>query len=62
MDNKPLPGWLRPLWVRVLFCILPLVWSVFEFTRGDPTWGGVFVLLAAWGVWSLILRQRPRDE
>jgi hypothetical protein len=50
LDSKH--PWFRPLWVRVLVTALPLAWGIFEFVGGSPSWGVIFVALAAYAAWE----------
>ncbi|KAJ57193.1 hypothetical protein ACMU_01490 [Actibacterium mucosum KCTC 23349] len=39
--------WLRPLWVRVAIVASCAGWTLFEFMRGSPFWGMLFLAAGA---------------
>jgi hypothetical protein len=58
-EKPPLPDWLRPLWVRIAFVVLPAAWAAFEFANGQAVWGLLFGAAAAWGAYTLLYQQQP---
>jgi hypothetical protein len=61
-DKPPVPTWLRPVWVRAIFVIFPLVWAMFEFWRGDAIWGALFIAAAIWGGYTLFYTFSDPDQ
>lgn len=46
----------RPLWRRVIVVAIAGGWAVVELSAGEPIWAAIAAAVAAWGVWSLLLR------
>jgi hypothetical protein len=61
-QKPPLPNWLRPLWVRILFVVIPAVWAGVEFYAGAQMWGVLFGAVALWGGYPLLYDYRPDDQ
>jgi uncharacterized membrane protein YjjB (DUF3815 family) len=55
-DPRPVPDWMKPLWVRLVFVVLPALWAVFELAYGDQFWALLFGGAAAWGAWTLLVK------
>ena len=53
---QPIPPWMRPLWVRLAFVVLPALWAGFEVLYGQQFWALLFGATAAWGFWTLIVK------
>jgi hypothetical protein len=51
-----LPGWLRPLPVRIALVGLVGGWGAFEAWLGNVVWAGLFLACGAYGVWELIVK------
>jgi hypothetical protein len=58
-EQNPLPGWLKPLPMRIAVTVLPALWSAFEFYSGQAVWGALFLGVAGWGLYTLILKPPP---
>ncbi len=61
-DRPDLPGWLRPLWVRIAFVIGPAVIAAIDFSNGNAMWGALFAAAALWGAYSLIYAYPPDER
>lgn len=59
LPRHPLPGWLRPLPVRLAFIAAPAAWAVLEALQGDTEWAVMVAAVAAWGAWTLVIRYEP---
>lgn len=59
MTEKPVPNWLKPLWVRIALVVLPAVWAGFEASQQQWVWALLFGAAAVWGLWTLILKFDP---
>jgi hypothetical protein len=55
-EPRPVPDWMKPLWVRLVFVVLPALWALFELLYGEPFWALLFGAAAAWGFWTLVLK------
>ena len=55
-EQKPVPTWMRPLWVRLAFVIAPAAWACFEAVYGEQFWALLFGAAAAWGLWTLVIK------
>jgi hypothetical protein len=55
-DPRPVPDWMKPLWVRLVFVVLPALWALFELAYGDQFWALLFGAAAAWGAWTLLVK------
>jgi hypothetical protein len=53
---------MQPFWVRLVLCVIPAAWAVFEFTGGDQFWGLMFALVAAYGAWTYLINYKPPEE
>ena len=51
--------WFRPLWRRVSVCVVTGGWGLFEFSTGSIGWAMIFLALAGWCVWSLLVTYSP---
>ncbi|MFN3273857.1 MAG: hypothetical protein ACK41U_04245 [Paracoccus sp. (in: a-proteobacteria)] len=49
----------RPLWVRVLCVVLPLVWAGFEFWMDSPVWAMIFGGAGVYLGLALFVWRRP---
>ncbi len=58
-EKPPIPGWLRPLWIRIAVVALPAAWAIFEFSNGQAVWGTLFGGVAAWGAYTLLYDFKP---
>jgi len=59
MDPHP---WLRPLWRRIALIVVCAGWVAFEaWIEPGSFWFWMFVAIAAWGVWELLLSGKYRD-
>lgn len=47
----------RKPWVRAVTVVFPAVWSVVEFSFGNPGWAMIFAAAAVWAAWELFLRR-----
>jgi hypothetical protein len=56
MPQQPTPNWMKPLWVRLLFVILPAIWAGVEALYGQQMWALLFGAVAAWGAWTLLIK------
>ena len=54
--NRPVPAWMKPLWVRLLLVAVPAAWAGFEAVYGAELWAMLFAAVAAWGLWSLVIK------
>ena len=59
MTEKPVPNWLKPLWSRLIFVLIPAVWAGVEAYNAQWTWAALFGAAAVWGVWTLIIKFDP---
>jgi hypothetical protein len=55
------PKWMRPLWVRLLLCVVPAVWAAFEMYHGNDMWALMFAIVAGYGFWAHIIQHRPPE-
>lgn len=62
MTSPKIPDWMRPLWVRVLLCVLPAAWGAVELYHGNQFWGLMFAAVAGYGAWAHIVQYRPPEE
>ncbi|MBP0578722.1 hypothetical protein ACETRX_07630 [Labrys portucalensis] len=62
MAQPNTPNWMRPLWVRVLLCVLPAAWAGVELYNGNQFWGLMFAAVAAYGLWTQVIQYRPPEE
>lgn len=58
-EQKPTPSWMRPIAVRAGLCILPALWACFEAWTGATSWAILFLAVAVYGVWTLIVKYQP---
>lgn len=49
----------RPLWVRVLCVLLPLIWAAVEFWFASPIWGMLFGAAGVYLALALFVWRRP---
>ncbi len=49
----------RPLWVRILCVILPLIWAGVELYNGSPVWAILFGAAGIYLAVELFIRRRP---
>jgi hypothetical protein len=56
-ERPPTPAWMKPLWVRLLLVAAPAAWAGFELLYGDRLWAALFAAVAAWGLWTLVIKQ-----
>ena len=61
-DPKPMPTWMRPFWVRAFFCVAPALWACFEAWSGSTSWAILFLAMAGYGVWTLIIQYEPPES
>jgi hypothetical protein len=60
--RQPVPTWMRPLWVRLLFVLAPAAWAVVEGMNAQGLWAMLFGATAVWGFWTLIVKyEEPKD-
>jgi hypothetical protein len=45
--------------MRIAVTVLPALWSAFEFYSGQAVWGALFLGVAGWGLYTLILKPPP---
>ncbi len=51
----------RPMWRRLLACVLPGIWAVVELTIGNPMFGALFVACAGYLVHQFFIVFNPDD-
>jgi hypothetical protein len=61
MANQPVPTWMKPLWVRLLFIVLPGAWAIVEALQGQALWAVLFGAASLWGLWTLIIKFDDSD-
>lgn len=49
----------RPLWVRVLCVLFPLIWAGVEFASGNAFWGLLFAAAGAYLGYALFVQRDP---
>lgn len=49
----------RPLWVRVLCVVLPLIWAAVELFAGSPLWALLFGGIGAYLGYELFVLRKP---
>ncbi|WAP66756.1 hypothetical protein [Jiella pelagia] len=54
--------WFRPLWRRLLILAIAGGWGVFELVTGNPGWALIFLALAGWVLWSLVIAYDPNEN
>ncbi|MFN8828320.1 MAG: hypothetical protein ACK50Q_12225 [Labrys sp. (in: a-proteobacteria)] len=59
MSEKPVPDWMKPLWVRLSLVILPSVWAVVEAINEQWMWAALFGAAGVWGAYTLIAKFDP---
>nr|WP_321454807.1 DUF3329 domain-containing protein [uncultured Cohaesibacter sp.] len=52
----------KPLWVRLMICIVTLAWGGFEFFMGSVTWAVIFAVTGLICVYLLLLEYEPPVE
>ena len=45
-------------WARWVVSVAPILWAGFEFLRGDPFWGVLFLAAGVYALWMLILNRK----
>lgn len=51
----PKAPFFRPLWVRILCVVLPLIWAAFELRGGNPGWAMIFGAAGLYLLYALFL-------
>ncbi|PWR04560.1 hypothetical protein DKT77_00920 [Meridianimarinicoccus roseus] len=51
--------WFRPLWRRVVLALVTGGWALVELAGGNTGWALVFMALAGWVVWALLVTYAP---
>ena len=53
---------LRPLWVRLLICVISCGWAILEWSLGHVTWATIFGLCGATMIYLLLLTYQPSED
>ena len=59
MAQPNTPNWMRPLWVRVLLCVLPAAWAGVELYTGNPFWAVISGAAGLYLAFELFVRRKP---
>lgn len=51
----------RPLWIRVLCVLLPLLWAGVEFRNAAPFWGVLFAAAGLYLFYALFIQRKGDD-